>query len=263
MKRIHNYKPSSISYYGVLCKFNLRVYDIWVIKILPFVLIPVLILAALGYWRFVYVPKSALTTQTQQIPSEVPKSLPASGDDDKLTTLEQSVKSLVGEVDKLKSAKDAPNSDTRITNVESVIVELKARLSALERATPVPASTTTSSSKSAVYIPLGSTGQINSSTDWISLGTFQATVDTSSFPGYTSMQLEVNMRLNQPGGTLYARLYSGGSIDSSQVSSTSTSSNLLTSGNFTLSGSKTYTLQAKSSEGIQAFIDNARIRVNF
>lgn len=234
------------------------------IKILPFVLIPVLVLAALGYWRFIYVPKSTLMEPAKKIEAqEVPKGLPSLSDGDKIASLEQSIKNLTGELDKLKSVKETGNSDTRITNAESSITELKARVSSLEKTTPAPASTTTSSSKSIVYIPLGSTGQINSGSDWVSLGAFQAIVDTSSFPGYVSMQLEVNMRLNQPGGTLYARLYSGGSIDSSQVSSTSTSPNLLTSGNFTLSGSKTYTLQVKSTEGIQAFIDNARIRVNF
>jgi len=80
------------------------------------------------------------------------------------------------------------------------------------------------------------------------------------------MQLEVNMRLNQPGGTLYARLYNStsGGATSSEVSSTSTTSSIFTSSTFTLpTGSKTYILQAKTSDGTSAFLDTARIKVNF
>jgi len=234
------------------------------LRLLPFVLIPILLIAGLGYFRFVAIKHSitpAQTTQVDSAPVEVPKTLPNATIDDRVKSLEDTVNKLASQVNLLKSSPQ-PSSQS---DLQASVTDLKARVSALEKATPAPAAaaTTTFTSKPIVYIPLGSGGQINSSSDWVSLDTFQATVDPSSYPGYSSMQLEVNMRLNQPGGTLYAKLYSSGAIDSSQVSSTSTSSTLVTSGNFTLSGSKTYTLQAKSSAGTQAFIDNARIKVNF
>lgn len=239
-------------------------YDIWVIKILPFVLIPVLILAALGYWRFVYLPRSALTTPAQKIePSEVPKTLPVSEGDDKLTSLEQSVKSLAGEVDKLKSAKEAPNSDTRIANVESAILELKARVSALEKATPAPV---TSTSQSAVYIPLGSGGGPWANQDWYTTPEYQIKLDPANYPGYSGMYLEVTFRLAEAVGTGSVRLYNStdGSSTSSQLDTISTSFGLFTSSSFKLpTASKNYALQIKSTEGKNLFIQTARIRVNF
>lgn len=239
------------------------------IKLLPFILIPILLIALLGYWRYVSIkqsfpPATISQTTTDTKPLEVPKTLPDATIDDRVKSLEDTLSKIITQVNNLKTDNSlSPASlDSRLKTLEGAITDLTARISALEKATPAPVAVV-SSLKSSVYIPLGSGGQISSGTDWVSLGTFQATVDTSSYPGYTNMQLEVNMRLNQPGGTLYARLYSSGSLDSSQVSTTSTSSTLVISSNFTLSGSKTYTLQAKSSDGTQAFIDNARIKVNF
>ncbi len=206
------------------------------------------------------ITKGSSTPTVDIQPIEVPKTLPNATVDDRVKALEDTVNKIVIQINNLKSAQVAqPASNTDISSLQVSVTQLTARISALEKASPAPVS----SSNSTVYIPLGSGGQISSSTDWISLNTFQASVDPSQYPGYKSMQLEVNLRLNQPGGTLYARIYSGSSVDSSQVSTTSTSSSLQTSSTFTLSGSKTYTLQAKSSDGTQAFIDNARIKVNF
>ncbi len=222
------------------------------IRLLPFILIPILVVALLGYWRYASTKPSLESPETVKNngPIEVPKTLPGATIEDRI---EVNVPSPTPTTDS--------SLDLRLKSAEAAVTELKARVSSLENATPAQSQTT--SSKSTVYIPLGSSGQISNTSDWVSLSTFQAAVDPSQYPGYTSMQLEVNMRLNQPGGTLYARLYSNGSIDSSQVSTTSTPSTLITSSKFTLSGSKTYTLQAKSSEGTQAFLDTARIKVNF
>lgn len=208
-------------------------------------------------------PKSALTTQTQQIPSEVPKSLPASGDDDKIASLEQSVRNLTGEIDKLKSAKETGNPDTRITNAESSITELKARVSSLEKATPAPV---VSTGQSAVYIPLGSGGGPWANQDWYTTGEYEVSLDPGNYPNYTGMYLEVSFRLAEAVGTASVRLYnaSDGSATSSQLDTTSTSFSLKTSSSFKLpAGAKTYKLQVKSSEGKNLFIQNARIRVNF
>ena len=239
------------------------------IKYLPFVLIPVLILGGLGYWRYSQSKSNLETPSTSsssqdQTPIEVPKALPQATIDDRVKSLEDLVTKLVTQLNSLKSSSPQANSsiETRLSSAEAAVSELKVRVSALEKSSPAPVAA--SSGKSTIYIPLGSGGQISGNTDWTSLNTFQATVDPAQYPGYSSMQFEVNMRLNQPGGTLYAKLYSSGSLDSSQVSTTSTSSSLYTSSRFTLSGgSKTYTLQAKTSDGSQAFIDTARIKVNF
>lgn len=237
------------------------------IRLLPFILIPLLLLGGLGYWRFVAERESPDDSEEEEIqaPVEVPKTLPGASLDDRVESLEKVVEKLVTQVNNLKSSSKEPvsnSSDSTSQDVESDITELKARVSALEKTTPAPAVT---SSKSTIYIPLGSGGSV-ASVDWTSLNAFQINLDPSQYPGYSSMQLEVNMRLNQPGGTLYARLYnssSGGAI-SSELSSTSTSSSVFTSSTFTLpTGSKTYILQAKTSDGTQGFLDTARIKVNF
>lgn len=232
-------------------------------RFLPFILIAVVVLGGLGYWRFVAVKQnleSPKAPQTEdQTPIEVPKTLPQASVEDRVKALEDLVTKLVGQVNALKS----PKSDSSTASLDASITELKIRVAALEKATPT--TTISTSGKSTVYIPLGSSGQV-SDTNWVTLSTFQINLDPSQYPGYTSMQLEVTMRLNQPGGTLYARLYnsSAGSATSSEATTTSTNAKVVTSSGFNLaSGTKTYVLQAKTSDGSQGFLDYARIRVNF
>lgn len=240
------------------------------IRFLPFILIPILILAGLGYWRYSADKQSLVTpnvTEQDQESVEVPKTLPNATVEDRVKSLEDTIAKLVPQVNSLK-ASTSPNGlsaslDSRLTNLESAVTELKARVSTLEKATPAPAAA--SGSKATIYIPLGSGGTV-ASVDWSSLNSFQINLDPAQYPGYSSMQLEVNMRLNQPGGTLYARLYNttSGTATSSEVSSTSTVSSISASLTFTLpTGSKTYVLQAKTSDGTQGFLDTARIKVNF
>lgn len=236
------------------------------IKILPFVLIPLLILASLGYWRLVYLPKQALdarkTINAESV--EVPKSLPGVRSEEKIVTLEKSIQTLTKQIDTLKSAGSSQSSeDTRLTSAESAIVELKARVSALENATPQPASSIT---QSAVYIPLGSGGGPWANQDWYSTPEYEVSLDPGNYPNYKGMYLEVTFRLAEAVGTGSVRLYNvtDGSAISSQVDTTSTSFGLLTTSSFKLpSSTKTYRLQVKSSEGKNIFIQNARIRVNF
>lgn len=209
-------------------------------------------------------PATFSQTTSDTKPLEVPKTLPAATLDDRVKSLEDTVSKIVTQVNSLKTAGSPATAslDSRLKTVEGAIADLTARVAALEKSTPAQV---VSSSKSVVYIPLGSGGTV-ASVDWTSLNTFQITMDPSQYPGYTSMQLEVNMRLNQPGGTLSARLYnnSSGSSTSPELSSTSTTSSVYSSSIFTLpSGSKTYVLQTKTSDGSPAFLDTARIRVNF
>lgn len=240
------------------------------IRLLPFILIPVLLIAGLGYWRFVVSKPSVITTSpvSSQVQDselvEVPKTLPQATVEDRVKSLEDTITKLVPQVNNLKpgSSQTGSSLDLRLTNAESAVTELKARVSALEKATPAPVA---ASGKATIYIPLGSSGSA-ASVDWISLNAFQINLDPAQYPGYSSMQLEVNMRLNQPGGTLYARLYNStsGTATSSEVSSTSTTSSIFTSSTFSLpSGSKTYILQAKTSDSTLGFLDTARIKVNF
>ncbi len=242
------------------------------IRFLPFILIAVVVLGGLGYWRFVATKQnlaSPKADQTQdQTPIEVPKTLPQATLDERVKALEDLVIKIVAEVNSAKSAKiDAAASlDTKLNALDAAVTELKIRVSALEK--PSSASTTSTtggSGKSTIYIPLGSGGLI-ADTNWVTLSTFQISLDPAQYPGYTNMQLEVTIRLNQPGGTLYARLYnlSSGSATSSEITTTSTSEQLVSSSGFSLStGTKTYVLQAKTSDGSQAFLDYARIKVNF
>lgn len=237
------------------------------IKLLPFILVPILIISGLGYWRYLATKQSLTTPQIAQedlSPIEVPKTLPNATLEDRVKGLEDTNSKLVTQLNSLKSLTGVPSSlDSRLTNIESSITELKARVSALEKVSPAPV--VSSSQKAPLYIPLGSGGQI-SDINWVNLNTFQISLDPASYAGYSSMQLEVNMRLNQPGGQVSARLYnsSSGSATSSEISSTSTTSSVATSSTFTLStGLKNYVLQAKSKDGNPVFIDYARIKVNF
>ena len=242
-------------------------------RFLPFILIALLVLGGLGYWRFVAVKQnleSPKAGQAQdQTPIEVSKTLPQATLDDRVKALEDLISKVVVALNSLKSSAKGDtgsSTDAKLNSLDVAVTELKVRVSALEKSSPAaPATTTSSSGKSTVYIPLGSGGQM-SDTNWATLSTFQISLDPAQYPGYTSMQLEVTMRLNQPGGTLYARLYnsSGGSATSSEVTTTSTTSKLVNSSNFTLAtGTKTYVLQAKTSDGTPAFLDYARIKVNF
>lgn len=233
------------------------------LKLLPVVLVLVAIAGGLIYFRFHGSSSNVISPQSQtEAPIEVPKTLPQASLEDRVKDLENLVTKLVTTVNSLKSSTTSSNSDSKLNTMDASITELKARVSALEKGSPAPL---VSSGKSTVYIPLGSGGQV-SDQNWTSLNTFQISLDPSQYSGYTSMQLEVNMRLNQPGGTLYARLYNttASSATSSEAQTTQTSSTVPSSSTFALpSGSKNYVLQAKTSDGSLGFLDYARIKVNF
>lgn len=202
---------------------------------------------------------------TEPLPNPPAVSTEASED---VKALAEGLKSLYAQMNAVKIITDKlPNlSEERVKNLEAQATDLKARVSALESRGTTTTAQTTAAKQAPLYIPVGS-GQVSfADQNWTSLGTYQVQIDTGQYSGYKSMQLEVNLRLNQPGGAVYARLYnsSDNSAISSEVSSPSTSSTLITSATFTLpSGQKTYILQAKSSAGTQAFIETARIKVNF
>lgn len=225
------------------------------IRFLPFVLIPVLILGGLGYWRFV------ASTQISDTPIEVPKTLPQSSLEDRVKELEDVVTKLVTQVNNLKSPyQQTPSSSS--SDAESAVTELKARVSALEKATPVPVA---ASGQASVYIPLGSGGNWGDK-DWYTTAEYEISLDPANYPGYKNMVLEATFRLTEAAGTGSVRLYNvtDSSASSGQVDTTSSTFSLKTSSSFTLpSGSKTYKLQVKSSQGANLSIQSARIKVTF
>ncbi len=241
------------------------------IRLLPFILVPILLIAGLGYWRFVASTKSVATpqidSQTQDSgPVEVPKTLPGATAEDRIKSLEDTVTKLVPQVNSLKpsSSPDASNLDSRLAAAEAALTELKARISALEKTTPAPAS---SDSKSPLYIPLGASGGPWSDSNWYTLNEYQASINPDNYSGYSSMQLEVNFRMGESGNTGSARLYNvtdSGAVSSSDVSTTSSNFGLQTSVIFKLpGGQKTYTIQIKSNTGKELFVQSARIKVSF
>ncbi len=235
-------------------------------KLLPIIFIFILLLAGLGYWRYMASKPKLTTPAALQEPIEVPKTLPTSSLEDRVKSLEELATKLVTQVNDLKSkvgqtqSSNASNASSQ--DVDAPLTELKARVSALEKATPAPAS----SSQSTVYIPLGSGGGPWGDKDWYSTSEYEISLDPASYPGYKSMVLEVTFRLAEAAGTGSVRLYnsSDSSAVSGQLDTTSTSFGLKTSSSFTLpAGSKTYKLQVKSSQGANLHIQSARIKVNF
>lgn len=233
------------------------------VKILPFIIVALLLVGGLGYWRFSTARQSLDSVQPS--PIEVPKTLPGASLEERVKTLEDTVTALVNKANSTP-APQSSSLDSRVSDLEAAVTELKARVTSLENSsTGTPQTGTSTSSKPTVYIPLGSSGTVNSQS-WTSLSTFQVSLNPSQYPGYYGMQLEVNMRLNQPGGTLYARLYnvSTGLATSAEINTTATDSTVVSSANFTIpSATDTYILQAKTSDGTLGFLDYARIKVNF
>lgn len=238
------------------------------IRILPFILIPVLIIAGLGFWRFTATKQQLATSEVSEQTedsalTEVPKTLPKLALEDRVQSLENAVGKL-GLTSPKPSSTPSGNSaslDSRLGTVEAAVSALQARVSVLEKGT----TTTQSSGKPATaYIPLG-TGGGGGDKSWMSMSNYGATVDPAEYPGYTNMQLEVNFRLTQKSGTAYARLYNvTDATDKGEISTTSDSFSWQTSAGFTLpAGKKTYTLQMKSTEGADVQFQSARIKVNF
>lgn len=240
------------------------------VRLLPFILVPILIIAGLGYWRFVASTKTVTPEADSQMqdlsPVEVPKTLPGATTEDRIRSLEDTVIKLVPQVNGLKpsSSPAASNLDSRLVAAEAALTELKARISALEKTTPAPAS---SGSKSPLYIPLGASGGPWNDSNWFTLNEYQASINPDNYSGYSSMQLEVNFRMGEAANTGYARLYNisdSSAISLSDVSTTSSTFGLQTSSTFKLpSGQKTYTIQIKSGTGKELFVQSARIKVNF
>lgn len=243
------------------------------IRILLMGAVMAIILGALGYSRFIAGKNNAANTRTETLaeslpddattqPAQVPKSLPA-------TSIDEQVKGLKSEIDALtkqiNSLKQDTATDSRLKSLEASLSDLTVKVAALEKG---ESSTTTASSpaKYPLYIPLGSGGDINSR-DWTTLNSFEVVIDPLDYPGYKSVNLEVNMRLNEPKATTaYARLINttDNKVVSGEASTSSTFFGIVSSGGFNLTtGKKTYKLQAKTADTGQMFVQDARLKVNF
>lgn len=235
------------------------------IKFLPFILVALLILGGLGYWRF-FAAKQSLETPKEEIveePVEVPKTLPGASLEDRVKSLEETITNLVNKVNTSPKPTTDPSLDSRLKTAEGSITEIKARVSSLENASPAPA---VFSKSSTVYIPLGSGGGPWANTDWYSMPEYEVSLDPANYPGYTGMVLEVTFRLVEAAGTGSVRLYNvtDSSAVSGQLDTTSSTFALKTSSSFKLAtGTKTYKLQVKSTSNKDVFIQSARIKVNF
>lgn len=240
-------------------------------KYLPIIapVVAALLILIFGYF-YIQFGKNPSTAKlslsgSSQGPAEVPQNLP---DTQRLENLETSVSSLIDQFNSLKSSisgaspqtQTSASVDYRLKTLETTALDLKSRVSALEKASPAPAT-----NKFPLYIPLG-TGSTSGDQNWVSILTYQVTLDPADYPGYTNAILEVNMKLAQASGTGYARLYNStdSSATSSEISTTSDKYSWLSSSTFTLSsGSKTYQLQLKSATGTEISIQNARLKINF
>ncbi|OGE42491.1 hypothetical protein A3A45_01005 [Candidatus Daviesbacteria bacterium RIFCSPLOWO2_01_FULL_36_8] len=231
------------------------------IRFLPFILVIFLVLGGLGYWRF-FASKPSLPSPGSDYSTDQIQ-FPVTGAD---ATLEEKVE-ILEEIAKKLVAQKATTTD--LDSINTSIAELKTKVSALETASPTTTTTTstqTSTSKSSVYIPLGSGGGPWGNQDWYSTPEYQIALDSANYPGYSGMVLEVTFRLAESAGTGSVRLYNttDSSATSSQLDTTSSEFVLKNSASFKLpTGSKTYKLQIKSTDGKNLFIQSARIKVNF
>ncbi len=240
------------------------------IKLLSIGLVIVAILGAGIYFRFVKQSQSP-------IPAAIVSGLTSSPatEQERISSLENKVEVLEKQVGNSTTPASSPlakpsassSLDQRLSSVELTAQSLQGQINQLKisgnTTTSAPA---TSPSKAPAYIPLGWIGAI-SALDWVTVTTQEFTIDPADYPGYQSMQFEVNLRIYQGNGKAYARLLNntdGTAMQNSEVSTTSQDYNWVSSATFVLpSGKKAYRMQLKSSTSYEAGVQNARIKVNF
>ncbi len=240
------------------------------IKLLPFIVAPILLVVGFGLWG-IYGNKGSVQksdTLVSQEPVEVPKTLPNVSAEQNVGTLQSAVDTLVKEVNSLKSANAA--LDTKLKDTENTVSDLKYRLTVIEGASPAPVAntTTTSNSKSSsTYIPIGAGGELWGDMNWLTLNDYKVTLDPANFPNYKSVTMEGNFRLIQKSGKgnlQLINLTTNQVLSNSQISTTLDSFDTFSSGTFTLaSGSNVYAVQLKSDTGTQIQTRFVRLRVDY
>lgn len=160
--------------------------------------------------------------------------------------------------------------------LEASISAVNARIDNLPKSSTQPVAisqttqtttTTSSTGPKTVYIPVGFGGSGSSTSDFGSISGQEVTIDTGNYAGYKQMVFEATFRIFQGNGTGEVRLFNktdGTAVLNSNLSTTSQDYSTKTSNSFTIStGSKTYTVQAKSSTGYSVDLQLSRIRVDF
>lgn len=153
-------------------------------------------------------------------------------------------------------------TESRLNSLETTVVDLQKQINSLKATSGQNANAL----KAPLYIPLGS-GAASVSLEWQTSDALQVTIDPSQYPGYSSMQLEMGLRVYQGNGTAFARLYDvddSQAIYNSDVSSANQDYTWVSSNNFRLpAGSKKYKLQLYTNTTYESSEQNARIKVNF
>lgn len=177
----------------------------------------------------------------------------SSPDDDRLTKLESQI----------KTTKADQTLASRLSILEEQVKLINLKL----QASPSPAAAATTVKLPVGYIPIGSISENVTATSWVGFGQLTFSIDPADYPGYKTMQLIGDLRLNSAGGTAHARLYNDSdqaAVSYTEISTTSTIFSSLSSSSFTLpSSKKTYRLQGKSDTGDQIYLQNVKIKVSF
>ncbi len=160
--------------------------------------------------------------------------------------------------------------EASVSALEKRIDDLSKKVTAQSTTQAVTTTTTSDTSTTGpktLYIPVGYGGSGSSSTDFGTITGQEVTIDTGNYSGYKQMVFEASFRILHGNGTGEVRLLNktdGTSVLNSTLSTTSQDFSTKTSSGFSLSsGSKTYTVQAKSSTGYAVDLQLTRIRVDF
>lgn len=243
------------------------------------ILIPVILIFTVSAIALVYfsrpkpepgiLPAASPVTRTASgnspVPTEVPRSLPAStGGSSTDSALLATINDLSQKIGKLTAL------ESKISNVEKTTDDLKNRVSSLEsssatsQGTSTTTTTTVAGNKSPQYIYGLGYGGSTTNSDWTEVSTLTLTIDPALYPGYSSMQLEALVRVKDGNGKVFARLYSGGTaVAESELSTESYRDVWIGGGAFSLGSKKTFTLQLKTLTGYEAYVSEARVKVNF
>lgn len=240
-------------------------------------LVIAVMVGAVLYLRFFYVSNTSIKNPiaAKSTVSDINLSNNSASDksmEDRVKILEDSVTLIaryVGTNNSKATLTPAPaNLESKVTALENSLSALQKQVASIQTQVTdlknTPASTTTS--KMPLFIPLGSGGNFNDK-GWYTMSGYRVEINSGDYSGYTSMQLEVSMKMNQVIGNAQARLYNltdNSAVSSSNVSMSSDATTYLYSSGFQIaSGKKTYVLQVLSSENIETQIYSARIKVNF
>lgn len=239
------------------------------VKFLPILFVVLLALGVIG-WRLLSGSSPAPSLTISSTPSSrQPLSTPSSTLEDRVKELELSVTDLLKKVNSQTgtiSQTGTGNIDIQLKNLQASVDDLKSRVGKLESGSSSTTSQASSSTKKPpLYIPLASSLTVSSSS-YSEAGGSSFSIDPGDYPGYSSVQLEGNLKVASGNDKAFARVKNpdGTSILSSEVSTSSQTSVWVSSSGFSLgSGNKTYKIEMKTLTGFGATLENARIKVNF